>query len=130
MTSAATAFASYAQSSAATASPFDVIRMAYERILTACDRAVLAENNRPSGWVEQFHDEMVRAQTILLELTAGLTMSHADERVVALSHQLESLYRYANSQLMQANTTKSTEPLHAVRLVIDGLRDAWVTSAR
>ena len=46
MSAPAAALATYARSSAATASPFEVVRMAYERVITACDRAELAELER------------------------------------------------------------------------------------
>jgi flagellar protein FliS len=104
--------------------------MAYDRVITACDRAELAERERGASWLQTFHDETIRAQAILVELSAGLAMNHASSDVVALSRQLDSLYRYAMDELVKANTQKSADPIAAVRLVIDGLRDAWVTAAR
>ncbi len=130
MSAPAAALATYAQSSAATASPYEVVRMAYERVITACDRAEHAERNHTSNWLQVFHDETIRAQAILVELSAGLSLGHPDPAVVALSQQLDNLYRYAIHQLVQANMQKSREQIPAVRLVIDGLRDAWVTGAR
>lgn len=130
MSAPAAALATYAQSSAATASPYEVVRMAYERVITACDRAEHAERTRSTNWLQTFHDETIRAQAILVELSAGLSLGHADPAVVALSQQLDNLYRYAIHQLVQANMQKSREQIPAVRLVIDGLRDAWVTGAR
>lgn len=129
MTSQTVAFAQYARSAAATASPAEIVRMAYERIMTACDRAEAAARARVSGWLQVFHDETVRAQAIITELSAGLALRHGDPEVVALATQLDSLYAYALQQLVQANTHKSTEPLHAVTLVIGGLHDAWVMTS-
>ncbi len=102
--------------------------MAYERILTACDRASHAEQNRPKMWLQLFHDETVRAQAILIELSAGLSLQHPDGAVVELAEGLDSLYRYVIQQLVQANIQKSSAPLHAVRIVVDGLRDAWASN--
>jgi flagellar biosynthetic protein FliS len=128
MSTTAAAFASYAQSSAATASPHEIVRMAYERIITACDRAELAERSRPGDWLQTFHDETVRAQAILVELATGLAVHHSDPEVAELSERLDSLYRYSLEQLTTSNMAKSSTPLTAVRMVIDGLRDAWVTA--
>jgi flagellin-specific chaperone FliS len=47
---------------------------------------------------------------------------------VALAQQLDSLYRYSIEQLVESNMRKTSEPLHAVRLVTDGIRSAWVVT--
>ena len=125
--SAAAAYASYTQASASTASPHEVVRMAYERIITSCDRADHASRAKPERWMQTFHDETVRGQAILVELTAGLAIDHEDPAVNDLSRHLDDLYHYAIGQLVQANMEKSPLPLHAVRLVVDGLRDAWIS---
>lgn len=104
--------------------------MAYDRVVTACDRAEVAERDRASNWVQVFHDETIRAQTILLELTAGLALNHANADVAAMSRHLDSLYHFAIQELVYANTQKSPDEIIAVRRMIDGLRDAWVTAAR
>lgn len=104
--------------------------MAYERIITACDRAELAHRDRGPQWLQVFHDETVRAQAILLELTAGLAVQHPNADVALLSNHLESLYGYGIRELVRANTQKSPQPIAAVRMVISGLLDAWVTSVR
>jgi flagellar protein FliS len=130
MSAPAAALAAYAQSSAATASPREVVRMAYERIITACDRAELAERERGEQWLQVFHDEAIRAQAILVELIAGLALHHPIREVAALSEHLERLYRFAMDELLRANTTKSAAPIAGARMVIDGLRDAWVIASR
>jgi flagellar protein FliS len=126
MSARAAALATYAQSSAATASPHEVVRMAYDRVITACDRAELAERERGDNWMQVFHDETIRAQLILLELSTGLALNHHSPDVVALSNQFDSLYGYAIQELVRANLQKSADPISAVRMVVDGLRSAWV----
>ncbi len=128
MTTHSVGLASYSQSSATTANAYEVVRMAYERVLTACDRAEQAEKRRPAMWLQLFHDETVRAQAILVELSASLSLQHPDGEVVELAERLDSLYGYVIQQLAQANIEKSSGPLHAVRMVVDGLRDAWGSS--
>ncbi len=122
--------ATYAKSSAATASPQEIVRMAYDRVITACDRAELAELEEGPDWMQVFHDETIRAQAILVELATGLAVNHPSPDVVALSKQFDSLYGYAIQELVRANTQKSADPIPAVRMVVDGLRDAWVTAVR
>jgi flagellar secretion chaperone FliS len=128
MSPQAVAFAQYAQSAAATASPSEIVRMAYQRVLTACDRSAAAVTGRPANWLQVFHDETIRGQQILLELSAGLALHHTDPEVVEMAMSMDSLYEYSMHQLMQANVEKSAEPLYAVQLVIGGLLDAWVHS--
>lgn len=100
--------------------------MAYERVITACDRASVAAAEQPWGWRQTFHDETVRAQAILLELSAMLRPGHADPAVATLARQLEGLYRFAIDRLVMANVTKDPKALRSVRSTIDGLREAWV----
>ncbi len=126
---AVAALASYAQASASTAGPGEIVRMAYERVITACNRAQQAEADLPSDWMQIFHDETLRGQAILVELTAGLAVDHADPAVVDLAEHLGELYRFCIDQFIDANVYKDPEPLDDVRMVIHGLRDAWVRRA-
>ena len=128
MTSVA-AIASYAQASAGTAGPGEIVRMAYERIITACNRAQQAEADVPVNWVQVFHDECSRGQAILLELMSGLALNHPDPDVVELATNLDDLYKYCIGELVDANVYKDPEPLDDVRVVIAGLLDAWVRRA-
>lgn len=128
MTMHAVAHSEYARAAAVTASPYEVVRMAYERIIAACDRATHAQQHHTDGWVQLFHDETIRAQQILVELTSVLAVGHDNAAVADLSRSLDSIYTFAMQQLALANTEKSVEPLRIVRRMIDGLRDAWVAT--
>lgn len=125
MTTATLAHSAYARSSAATASPAEVVRMAYERIITACDRATDAATNHGDGWVQRFHDETTRAQAILDELASVLAVAHVDPAVAAMSHDLAAIYAHASLELANANVRKDPAPLVGVRAAIAGLLDAW-----
>jgi flagellar protein FliS len=128
---AVAALATYARSSATTAGPGEVVRMAYERIITACNRAEYAEDedNDVADWMQMFHDEVVRGQAIMVELTAGLALDHPDPVVADLATHMADLYRYCIDRLIEANINKDPEPLDDVRMVIGGLLDAWVRRA-
>lgn len=117
--------AAYAQSEAATASPARVVLLAYERILTACDRATEGAGNEAPGWVELFHFETTHAQAILAELASVLAVNHPDKAVADMSTRLSELYRYCTDTLIAANLTKDAALLADVHRTITGLRDAW-----
>jgi flagellar biosynthetic protein FliS len=122
------AYAAYASASSATASPVEVVRMAYARIITACDRMKLAAETKRGGWVETFNAEAIRAQAILVELTGMLALGHVDADVALLSDRLASIYLYCREQLVLANVAKDPKRLPTVRSAIDGLHSAWEAS--
>jgi flagellar biosynthetic protein FliS len=125
MSTATAALAAYARSSASTADPAEVVRMAYERIVAACDRAADAAGDRNAGWVQRFHDETTRAQALLVELSGMLATRSADPAVATMARDLGDLYAFAIRLLTDANVGKDAAPLAAVRTTIDGLRQAW-----
>lgn len=100
--------------------------MAYDRVVTACDRAATAADQQPPGWRQVFHDETVRAQSILLELMSVLQVNHTDPAVAEMSNQLSALYRFTIDQLVQANLQKDPKQLRPARSTVEGLREAWV----
>jgi flagellar biosynthetic protein FliS len=117
--------AAYAASSAATASPAEVVRMAYGRIVTACDRMTRAAEQKASGWVELFNNESLRAQALLFELTGMLAQDSAEPEVAALADNLASIYQFCERELVTANIAKDPRRCANVRKTIDGLRTAW-----
>jgi flagellar biosynthetic protein FliS len=126
MTTATLAVSAYARSSATTAHPAEVVRMAYERIVTACDRATDAATERGPDWLQRFHEEATRAQALLLELSGMLATNAADPAVSTMARDLGDLYLFAIRRLTEANVAKDPEPLAAVRSTVDGLREAWI----
>jgi flagellar biosynthetic protein FliS len=125
MSPTAGAYANYASSSVATAGPNEVVRMAYDRILTACNRAETVFEAPSAGWLETFHSECVRAEDILVELAGMLATEHDDEAVAELAGQLYGLYGFCHARLVEANVMKDAAPLAAVRATIADLRAAW-----
>jgi flagellar biosynthetic protein FliS len=118
----------YAASSAATASPAEVVRMAYARIVTACDRMVRSAETRRSGWIETFNAESLRAQALLIELTGMLSIDSETPEVAELAGNLAALYRFCLEELVAANLAKDGRRCTFVRSTIDGLGSAWETS--
>ena len=127
MTATTLAVSAYARSAASTAHPAEVVRMAYERIVTACDRATDAATERGAGCVQRFHEETTRAQPLLIELSGMLATRSADPAVAGMAGDLGDVYLFAIRLLTDANVAKDPAPLVTVRSTIDGLRDAWTT---
>jgi len=121
-------YSAYAASSAATASPAEVVRMAYARIVTACDRMARAAEARRTGWIETFNAESLRAQALLVELTGMLALGSDDPDVAALAASLGALYRFCIEELVAANCAKDGRRCAFVRSTIDGLGSAWEAS--
>jgi flagellar biosynthetic protein FliS len=67
----------------------------------------------------------VRAQDILNELCGMLATGHDDDAVAELAGQLLGLYTFCYGQLVDANVSKTSEPLALVRSTIAPLRAAW-----
>ena len=121
-------YSAYAASSAATASPAEVVRMAYARIVTACDRMARAAQSRRTGWIETFNAESLRAQALLIELTGMLAVDSDNADVATLATSLGALYRFCIEELVAANCAKDGRRCAFVRSTIDGLGSAWEAS--
>ena len=121
-------YRAYASSSAATASPVEIVRMAYARIVTACDRMTKAADARRTGWIETFNAESLHAQALLMELTGMLATGSDNPEVAAMSENLASLYRFCIDELVAANCAKNGRRCAFVRSTIDGLGSAWEAS--
>ncbi len=121
-------YSAYAASSTATASPAEIVRMAYARIVTACDRMVRAAETRKTGWIETFNAESLRAQALLLELTGMLSVDSDNAEVAGLAGNLAALYRFCIDELVAANLAKDSRRCAFVRSTVDGLGSAWEAS--
>ena len=121
-------YSAYAASSTATASPVEVVRMAYARVVTACDRMTRAAESRRTGWIETFNAESLRAQALLIELTGMLSIDSDSHEVATLAANLGALYRFCIDELVAANCAKDGRRCAFVRSTIDGLGSAWEAS--
>lgn len=110
----------YHEQTVATATPAQLVTMLYDRILTAIDRAVVAEQAVIPDY-EVINRELGRAQEILLELRCTLDR----ERGGDVASGLDSLYDFCFDRLVRANLTKDLELTVAVADVIGEIRDAW-----
>ena len=122
MTTAATLRQRYAQDTVGTASPAKLLTMLYDRLsrdlLTAEQAAVVRD-------VVATHTNLVHAQEIISELASTL-----DVKLWAGGEQLLRIYEFCLQELVQANVHKDAQRIHAVREVLEPLRDAWHRAAK
>lgn len=101
-----------------TASPAKLITMLYDGGLGAIAAARFSiEANDTEG----AHQQLVKAQAIVTELSASLNMEEGGE----IAQSLAALYDYCTDALIKANVAKSAVHLRPVEQIITDLRDAW-----
>jgi flagellar protein FliS len=74
-----------------------------------------------SGQIEKVHDCLIKTKNIVTELMATLNMDRGGD----IAKNLQSLYSYMFSQLIEANMNKKTEPVVIVIDLLKELRAAW-----
>jgi len=106
----------YRQGSVENAPPIKIIRMLYQGALRFLAEAIGAD---PNSIV--FRDRVSRTDQIVTELRLALV---ADPDP-ALCENLEKLYLFVESCLIEAMSELSTEPLVKARGILSVLGDAW-----
>ena len=87
----------------------------------AIKNASFAVEHMKSGQIEKVHDCLIKTKNIVTELMATLNMDRGGE----IANNLQSLYSYMFSQLIEANMNKKTEPVVVVIDLLKELRAAW-----
>ena len=72
--------------------------------------------------IEKTHNALVKAKNIVAELMASLNLEKGGE----VANNLQSLYAYMFSQLIEGNMNKDTKPIITVIGLLKELRIAWV----
>jgi flagellar protein FliS len=75
-----------------------------------------------SGEIEKVHNCLIKAKNIVTELMATLNMEQGGD----IAKNLQSLYSYMFSKLIEANMEKKIEPIIVVIDLLKELRAAWV----
>lgn len=113
---------SYLRVATETASPGQLILMLYDGALRFLERARLGfKADDPLEFNQTIHNNVVRAQEILTELTLSLNIKQGGE----FAATLQRLYDYMDRRLHESNRAKKEDGITEVigRLTI--LRDAW-----
>jgi len=87
----------------------------------AIKNARFAVEHMKSGQIEKVHDCLIKTKNIVTELMATLNMDRGGD----IAKNLQSLYSYMFSQLIEANMNKKTEPVVIVIDLLKELRAAW-----
>ena len=88
----------------------------------AIKNASFAVEHMKSGQIEKVHDCLIKTKNIVTELMATLNMDRGGD----IAKNLQSLYSYMFSQLIEANMNKKTEPVVIVIDLLKELRAAWI----
>ncbi len=112
----------YKQTSVKTASQGRLIVMLYDEAIKQMDIAI-DEFGKKNKKLDRIHNAIVKTQDIITELMASLDFEKGGE----ISKNLFNLYMFFNRHLIEANVSKSNEPIIEVRKFMADLRDAWVS---
>ena len=88
----------------------------------AIKNASFAVEHMKSEEIEKVHDCLIKTKNIVTELMATLNMVNGGD----IAKNLQSLYSYMFSQLIEANMEKKPEPVIVVIDLLKELRAAWV----
>ena len=112
------AYSAYRQTQAQTAAPGELVVMLYRGAIRFTVSAMAALEARDH---QEAHNNFVRAQAILAELTASLDADRGGE----MARNLSSLYNFMHRRLVDANLTKSVDPAREVEQLLRDLLPAW-----
>jgi len=119
--SSKTPYDQYKETQIKTATQGKLIVMLYEGAIKFLKIAKNAINEKE---IESAHNNIVRAQDIIMELLLSLNMEAGE-----IAEKLYSLYLYMNKRLMEANIYKKIEPIDEVLKMLTELKDVWAQIA-
>ena len=88
----------------------------------AIKNASFAVEHLKTGEIEKVHNGLVKTKNIVTELMATLNMDQGGD----IAKNLQSLYSYMFSLLIEANMEKKSEPILVVIDLLKELKTAWV----
>lgn len=115
-------FAAYLETKVLSASPVQLVHLAYEGVIEALAEA---RNHLAGKRIHERVRAINRAQLILAELQTSLDFNKGGD----VSVQLGRLYDYMQRRLTEANFKQIEEPLAEVQDLLQTLNEAWKTVA-
>ena len=109
-------YAAYANNKVTTATPADLILMLYEGAIKFCNIAIVAIENKD---IEKAHNNLIKAQNIILEFQASLDYKYATAK------DFNEVYTYLLARLRDANYKKDVEIIEEVLKHLRTMRDTW-----
>jgi len=113
----------YVQTQVRSSTPLELVVMLYDGALRASAAACDAMERRD---IPARRIALSRAMAIISELQSTLDM----ERGGDIADQLDRLYTWMTSQLVDATIKQSADPIKDVRRMLEILRDAWQQIAK
>lgn len=110
------AYDQYKENSIYTASPEELTFMLYNGLVKFLMQAQMAMNEKN---IEKANNCMIKAQNIINEFRCTLDMKYD------ISKQLDAIYEYMNSRLLDANIKKDVEIIEEVLGYARELRNTW-----
>jgi len=106
----------YRESSVYTATPEELVLMLYNGLVKFLMQAQMAINEKN---IEKANNCIIKAQNILTEFRCTLDMKYD------IAHQLDSLYDYMLSRLIDANIKKDNTIIEEILGYARELRNTW-----
>jgi flagellar secretion chaperone FliS len=111
------AYRQYQQAQTHTATPGQLVLMLYQG---AVKFLVRARSEIEVGSIEGAHNNLIRAQNIIVELMTSLDMSQGQ-----IATDLYALYGYMYRRLLEANIRKDAKIVEEVTTMLRDLLPAW-----
>lgn len=109
-------YATYQTNSVTTALPQDLTLMLYEGLIKF---TMLAKRSIENGLIQEKNTNIQKAQAIIMELQLTLNQS------IALSKDLNNLYDYMQSRLVDANVQNDVVAIDEVLGFAEEFRETW-----
>lgn len=116
------AFQAYKETGTSTAimdaTPHQLTALLFKAVL---DKLAIAQGAIERGDVPSKCDAISKATNILLELKSTLDLTNGGP----IASELDRLYEFSISELLDAHSQKSIEKIRSVRAVISQINEAW-----
>jgi flagellar protein FliS len=113
-------FDQYRETQIKTASPGRLLLMLYDGAVRFLNQGIKALEVEPKD-IEKAHNNIVKVQNILMELTVTLDRNKGGD----IAENLSELYTFMKNHLVEANCRKESSYCHEVKDLLIELRDAW-----
>jgi flagellar protein FliS len=112
----------YMQTQVRSSSPLELVVMLYDGIIRQTTAAADAMARKD---IRARREAISKSLAIISELQSTLNMDQGGDIAV----QLDRLYSWMTESLMQATMTQDPAPIHAVKRILETLRDGWQQAA-
>ena len=104
------------------ATPHQLTALLFKALL---DKLAIAEGAISRGDVPARCDAISKATNIVMELKSTLDLENGGD----VANELDRLYEFSVSELLDANSQKSIDKIRSVRAVISQINEAWIQIA-